>query len=226
MSRAQATIGRTWTTAGIPGAGQLFSPGSFAVSWLWSLSIRAEADSAALWRSSFLPPSVSRAAACPRPALAQSVRHPVCPRRSRVRPHSYSPRARPSPCACGRGLLCHQCRYRPAGATPRTSPTKHLQTEPTRVNPSHSSTNQGASANGRFAGSLTLPNGSPAGAFYLVDPTQGFFIENDGAQVSLEYFAVQTPPEGAPDQHARATKFRAASRFSAASSGRGRRTSR
>jgi hypothetical protein len=87
-------------------------------------------------------------------------------------------------------------------------------------------------ANGRFAGSLTLPNGAPAGAFYLVDPTQAFFIENDGVQVSLGYFAGQTSLGGAAGQRARASRFPAASKlpaaskFSAASSGRGRRTSR
>jgi hypothetical protein len=31
------------------------------------------------------------------------------------------------------------------------------------------------------------------GAFYLADPTQGFFIENDGVQVSLGYFSTATP---------------------------------
>jgi hypothetical protein len=49
------------------------------------------------------------------------------------------------------------------------------------------------SANGRFAGSLTLPNGTPAGVFYIADPTQGFFIENDDVQVSLGYFSAQSP---------------------------------
>jgi hypothetical protein len=47
-------------------------------------------------------------------------------------------------------------------------------------------------AKGRFAGSLALPNGAPAGAFYLADPTQGFFIQNDGVQVSLGYFSAQS----------------------------------
>jgi len=52
------------------------------------------------------------------------------------------------------------------------------------------------SASTRFDGTLTLTSlggvVTNTGAFYIADPTQGFFIENDGVQVSLGYFAAQT----------------------------------
>ena len=56
-----------------------------------------------------------------------------------------------------------------------------------------------STSNGRFPGLLNLLDGggntvsTSQGAFYIADPTQGFFIENDGLQVSLGFFALQTP---------------------------------
>jgi hypothetical protein len=55
-----------------------------------------------------------------------------------------------------------------------------------------------SSPNGRFAGALSfVDQGSNTttnvGAYYIADPTQGFFIQNDGVQVSLGYFTVQSP---------------------------------
>ena len=50
----------------------------------------------------------------------------------------------------------------------------------------------------RFAGTLSfIDQGNNTttntGAYYIADPTQGFFIENDGIQVSLGYFSAQSP---------------------------------
>jgi hypothetical protein len=56
-----------------------------------------------------------------------------------------------------------------------------------------------SNANGRFPGSLNLmdsgnnPISVGQGAFYIAGPNQGFFIENDGVQVSLGYFVTATP---------------------------------
>ena len=52
--------------------------------------------------------------------------------------------------------------------------------------------------NDRFPGTLSLSDqggnllSTSGGAFYVADPTQGFFIENDGTQVSLSYFSAQS----------------------------------
>jgi hypothetical protein len=56
-----------------------------------------------------------------------------------------------------------------------------------------------SNANGRFPGSLNLmdsgnnPISVGQGAFYIAGLNQGFFIENDGVQVSLGYFVTATP---------------------------------
>jgi hypothetical protein len=50
-----------------------------------------------------------------------------------------------------------------------------------------------SSSNSRFTGTLTQQSVSSAMAFYSVDPARGFFIQIDGLQVSLGYFAIREP---------------------------------